>query len=166
MNSVARRAKNGALGVIVFVGAWAAACGSNDNGSGFDDGSKDGGGADGQAAFTLRIDPPTDSETTAIGVPGKSIQFHAFRRDPGATADVDVTSQVVWSIENDAMATSSGGGAFALLGIGGVTKVDAALQSVGASADLTVKVTGSAYLGSTSPASADQFTSATPDSNP
>jgi hypothetical protein len=153
-------------GSVLLVIALIAACGTSGTNSSFDTGA-DGGSGDGAApTFTLRVDPPTDTETTALGVPGKSIQFHAYRRDPGSTTDVDVTSQVTWSIENAAVATASPSGAFALLGVGGVTKVDAALQNVSGSADLTVKANGSVFLGSTSAASAATFAAATADTDP
>lgn len=152
---------------IVLVVTLIAACGTSSTNSGFDTGGNDGGTGDGGApTFTLRIDPATDTETTAIGVPGKSVQFHAYQRNPGSTTDIDVTSQVTWSIENSAVASASPTGAFGLLGAGGVTKVDAALQGVTGTADLTVKANGSVFLGSTSAASAATFTAATPDTDP
>ncbi|MEO7114135.1 MAG: hypothetical protein ABI183_27085 [Polyangiaceae bacterium] len=159
--------KTGLRGSLALVITLIAACGTSSTNSGFTTGGTDAGtGEAGAPAFTLRIDPPTDTETTAIGIPGKSVQFHALRRDPGSSTDVDVTSQVTWSIENVTVATASPTGAFGLLGVGGVTKVDATLQGVSGSADLTVKANGSVFLGTTSAASAAAFTAATPDSDP
>lgn len=153
--------------VLAVVVAGAACGSSSSDDSGFTDGNDGGNTNDGSApSFTLRVDPPTDSETVPLGGPGSNVQFHAYRKDPGATTETDVTSQVAWTIENGAVASSSGGGTFALLGAGGVTKVDVNLQGVSASADLTVKATGDVFAGGTSAATKAQFASAAPDPNP
>src|SRR5512142_1730810 len=91
------------------------------NGSTF---TNDGGGdgaADGAATFTLRVDPNPDAETVVLGVLGKTAAFHAFRRDTPSSPEVDVTATVGWTIEDGSIGTPSGGGAFALQGIGGKT---------------------------------------------
>ncbi len=134
------------------------------NGSGnFDAGNGDGGGD--AATFTLRVDPLQDSETVTIGLPGNSVQFHAYRKDSPTAQEVDVTTQANWTISDPLIASSSGAGVFGLLGVGGVTTVTASLSGVPATATLTVKATGSAYLGGTSATSAQLFASATPDTN-
>jgi hypothetical protein len=142
-----------------------AAC-SNGPATNFDAGTGDGGSGDASASFTLRVDPPQDSETVTIGVQGKSIQFHAYRKDTPTSTEVDVTSSVSWTIGNVLVAGNSGGGVFALAGVGGVTNVGATMQGVQASATLTVKATGSAFLGGTSSSSEQTFSNATPDTNP
>ena len=147
---------------------WAAAavlviaCG--DDSTRFDAGV-DGGGSDATASFTLRVDPPTDSETVTIGLQNKTVQFHAYRRDSPTAQEVDVTSLVTWNIADPLVATPSSGGAYTLQGVGGVTKVDAALQGVHGTADLTVKATGNAFLGGTDPSAVQTFSNATPDTN-
>ncbi len=139
---------------------------SNGPPTNFDGGPVDGGDSgDAPASFTLRVDPPQDSETVTIGVQGKSIQFHAYRKDTPTSAEVDVTTSVAWSIDSMAMAASSGGGAFGLLGVGGVTNVNATLQGVNGASVLTVKATGNAFLGGTDPSAVQTFSSATPDTN-
>ena len=140
-----------------------AACGNGSN-TNFDAGAGDA-GSDAAATFALRVDPPTDTETVTIGLQNKSVQFHAFRKDSPAAQEVDVTSQVAWSVNDALIASPAGGGAFGLLGVGGVTKVIASLQGVQASADLTVKATGNAFTAGTDASSVQTFASATPDGN-
>ncbi|HEY1954550.1 MAG TPA: hypothetical protein VGH28_03045 [Polyangiaceae bacterium] len=140
-----------------------AAC-STSPGTQFDAGS-DGSGGDAGPTFTLRVDPPQDSETLTIGVT-KSVQFHAFRKDSPNAAEVDVTSQVSWTIGDAAIGASSGGGTFALAGVGGTTTVDASLAGVHGTGSLAVKATGDAFLGGTDSSATQKFTSATSDSDP
>ncbi len=150
---------------FLWIVGLCAACGSTPSAT-FDGGTTNDGGGDASSSFTLRVDPATDSETVTLGVNGQSIQFHAYRKDTPTSTDVDVTSSVGWNVGNAFMAGNSGGGAFALLGVGGVTNVTATLQGVQASAALTVKATGNAYLGGTSSTAEQTFSNATPDTNP
>jgi hypothetical protein len=147
---------------LLWVAVFGAACSSGP--TNFNDAGTDG-GADAAVSFTLRVDPAQDSETVTLGVPGNSIQFHAYRQDSPTAPEVDVTSQVTWTIGDTAVASSSGGGVFGLLGVGGVTVVDAALQGVHGTATLTVKATGSEYLAGTDPSAAQTFANATVDTN-
>ena len=139
------------------------ACG-NTGPSTFDGGS-DAGGGDAQGSFTLRVDPTTDSETVTIGLQNKTVPFHAYRKDSPTSQEVDVTSQVTWTISDTSVATPSSGGVYTLQGVGGVTKVDAALSGVHGTADLTVKATGDAFLGGTDGSAVQTFQGTTPDSN-
>jgi hypothetical protein len=141
------------------------ACG-NRGVSGFDASVDGNGGGDAGVSFTLTVTPTPDSETVTIGLTGKTVQFHALRADMGSTTQVDVTSQVTWAIGDSLIGTSSPGGVVQLLGVGGSTTVTASLGVVNASAALTVKATGSAYLGGTTSTAAQTFMSATPDPNP
>src|SRR4051794_28839185 len=97
--------------------AFALACSSG--GSNFDGGTNDAGG-DVAASFTLRVDPVADNETVTIGLQSQSVQFHAYREDAANAQEVDVTSQVTWTIGDVSIATSTGGGAYSLQGVGGV----------------------------------------------
>jgi hypothetical protein len=148
------------------------ACGSSSSGSGFV--ADSGGGprdasvdeADTAAAFTLSVTPSNDSENVAIGVVGQTVTFKAMRFAPGSKVGVDVSNAVTWSIANPALASAVGGGRFTLQGIGGQSQVSAILSGIGGTANLTVKATGSSYLGGTTSSSQTSFTSATPDPTP
>lgn len=146
------------------------ACGGGSSGSGFAT-AGDAGPTDattsGEAAATLalQVTPAQDSETVVLGSPGKTIQFHASQVDPTTGATTDVTAQAAWAAGSVSIAKSSGGGAFMLAGAGGTTTVTATLGNANGTAQLTVELTGSAYLGATTSASAQTFMSATPDPN-
>ncbi len=157
---------------IAFAAAIAAhtSCGGGSSGSGFAP-SADAGPLDATATteaatpLALQVTPTQDSETFVLGSPGKTVQFHASRVDPATSATTDVTPQATWSAASTAIATSMGGGAFTLQGAGGKTTITATLGSANGAAQLTVELTGSAYLGTTTSAAAQTFMSATPDPN-
>ncbi|HEX4517623.1 MAG TPA: hypothetical protein VGH87_00645 [Polyangiaceae bacterium] len=143
--------------------AFIGACGNS--GPATFDGGTDGSSGDASSSFTLRVDPATDSETVTIGLQNKTVEFHAYRKDSPTAQEVDVTSQVTWTISDTLVATPSPSGVYTLQGVGGVTKVDAALTGVHGTADLTVKATGNAFLGGTDGSAVQTFSSATPDAN-
>jgi hypothetical protein len=113
--------------------------------------------------FTLRITPTASSETVALGVAGTKVTFKASRWDAGAKSGVDVSSQVLWSTANTALATPTKNGTFTLQGIGGQSDVSASLSGVLGSATLTVKATGNTYLGGTTAAAQATFAASTAD---
>jgi hypothetical protein len=161
-----------ALGIALAAAVAAhTSCGGGSSGSGFAP-SADAGPLDAtstsEAATTLalQVTPTQDSETVVLGQPGKTVQFHASQLDPTTGAMTDVTAQATWSAATAAIATSTGGGAFKLQGAGGKTTVTATLGNANGAAQLTVELTGSAYLGTTTSAAAQTFMSATPDPTP
>jgi hypothetical protein len=165
------------VAALLLLGAavLAASCGSGSSGSTYAPGGTDGGSevgvnADAQPpTFTLQVTPAQDAEVVTLGSPGKTVAFHAMRFDSGASTGVDVTAQASWSMASafasSALATSQGGGAFLLSGVGGSSTVQATLSGVSATAKLTVMLTGSAFLGGTTSSAEMTFGSATPDPN-
>ncbi len=122
-------------------------------------------GIDAAPAFTLQIMPAQDSEMVALGMPGKTVAFHALRFDPGSSTGVDVTAQAMWSLGSTTVATSSGGGSYVLQGIGGQAQVFATLGGAQGSASLSVNATGSGYFGGATAMATQTFAAATPDPN-
>ena len=136
------------------------ACGSDDPLSGFTDGGGDA-VLDQAAAFTLRVDPPTLTETVTLGTPPPTFAVKAFRKD--ASGETEVTSQVSWAVDATALAAVDGAGNGTLKGVGGKSKIRATMGGVEGTADLVVKLTGDAF---TPPADANTkngFTAAVPD---
>ena len=118
------------------------ACGSADPISGFADGGGDA-ALDQAAAFTLRVDPPSLTETVTLGTPPPTFALKAFRKD--ASGETDVTSLVSWGVDSTALAAVDGAGNGTLKGVGGKSKVRATLGGVEGTADLVVKLTGDAF---------------------
>lgn len=166
-----QRAVRVALGIALAAAIAAhTSCGGGSSGSGFAQDADAGwldATAPSEAATTLALEvtPTQDSETVVLGMPGKTVQFHASRVDPATNATTDVTAQATWASGGAAIATSTGGGAFTLQGAGGAATITATLGNANGAAQLTVELTGSAYLGTTTSAAVQTFMSATPDPN-
>ena len=165
------RAASAALALIVLGSAGVAACGSGLSDAFAPFAGQEAGPRGADAAreagptFTLRITPSQDAETVVLGAPGKTVTFKAIRIDAASDAsDSDVTGSVSWSVSPAAIAKAKGGGAFELSGVGGAAQVYATLSGVSATAAMTVKLTGSSFMGGASSSSGGptSFGSATP----
>lgn len=139
--------------------AFLLACGS-DPISGFDDGGADA-PLDQVAAFTLRVDPLSLTETVTLGTPPPGFGVKAFRKD--ANGETDVTTQVSWAVDSTALASVDANGAGTLKGLGGKSKIHATLAGVDATADLVVKLTGDGFAPPADGTTKSGFAAAQPD---
>ncbi len=121
-------------------------------------------GSDAPAGLSLRIDPLQSS--LVIGLDGATMPspVRAYAKRDGED-EIDVTSEVEWSVDNTTIADVSNGDILTK-GIGGKTKVRATYEAVPAEADVTVTLIGKVFLPGTDANTEIAFDSAMVDSEP
>jgi len=118
-------------------------------------------GTDAAAALTLRIEPAATSLVVGLDNVVATSPIAAYAKRDGE-AEKDVTSVVLWEVDNSNIADVANG-MVRSRGLGGKTKIRATYEGVSAEADVTLTLSGKTFLPGTDETLQTSFDMATKD---